>query len=398
MPRARFQEGSLLIVGEGPTAKYQVKYRVYDDLAGTSMQKKQIIGLVSKMSKRDANKRKQEIVTRGTLQLPEAVGVNRATMTLRQFYEDKYLPLKINWTQVSRDKTTYNIKTFVLPRFGDLALGDIDRFMIQEWLNNAFLGGMKLSTIRHHREWLSGILAVAFEEEFINRNPATKTVLPKDAEGPDHSIMSGEQLIMLLRSTTDARDKAILHVGTFCAPRPSELFGLSWKQFFPDAECFMIDQIADRGKLYQRTKNEVSKTNVTISPNTMKALIAWQKECPDTSPDALIFPSTNKNGRSKKGAPMDGSTWMQKKIQPTAKRLGIEVDVNFRLLRRTASTIMKDHGESTATVAAHLRHDPKTDEKVYQQPVPESVKRAVNDYEARVYAAKPNPPKLQLVK
>lgn len=39
MARTRFQEGSLIVVGEGATAKYAVRYRVYDDSNGTSVNK-----------------------------------------------------------------------------------------------------------------------------------------------------------------------------------------------------------------------------------------------------------------------------------------------------------------------------------------------------------------------
>lgn len=95
MARTRFQEGSLIVVGEGATAKYAVRYRVYDDSNGTSVNKQQIIGIVSKGTKREANKRKQEIFTSGTQQLPKALGGNKTAMTLRQFYEEKCLPFKI---------------------------------------------------------------------------------------------------------------------------------------------------------------------------------------------------------------------------------------------------------------------------------------------------------------
>jgi hypothetical protein len=35
---------------------------------------------------------------------------------------------------------------------------------------------------------------------------------------------------------------------------------------------------------------------------------------------------------------------------------------------------------------------------IYSKPIPESVKVAVNDYEDRVFAARPKPPKLTRVK
>jgi hypothetical protein len=46
-----------------------------------------------------------------------------------------------------------------------------------------------------------------------------------------------------------------------------------------------------------------------------------------------------------------------------------------------------------------LRHaSPMTTATIYTTAIPESVKVAVNDYEDRVYAARPKPPKLKRVK
>jgi hypothetical protein len=69
MARARFQEGTLGIEGKGAAAHYYTRFRVYD-VDGNSKRKQVTIGLVSKMSKREANKRKAEIVALQTSQLP----------------------------------------------------------------------------------------------------------------------------------------------------------------------------------------------------------------------------------------------------------------------------------------------------------------------------------------
>jgi integrase len=93
------------------------------------------------------------------------------------------------------------------------------------------------------------------------------------------------------------------------------------------------------------------------------------------------------------------AVWLQKKVQPIAKALGVEFHVNFRATRRTASTLIQDNGDSLASAQSLLRHaSPLTTATIYTKPIPESVKVAVNDYEDRVYAARPKPPKLERVK
>jgi hypothetical protein len=87
---AAIAKGALITVGTGLKARYCVKYRVYD-VDGGFVQKKESIGLVSKMSKREANKKKAEIVTKGTSQLPQPVTGNKADMTFGDFYKDRFL-------------------------------------------------------------------------------------------------------------------------------------------------------------------------------------------------------------------------------------------------------------------------------------------------------------------
>jgi integrase len=227
--------------------------------------------------------------------------------------------------------------------------------------------------------------------------------MPAGAREPEQPVLTVEQLISLIDGLTYSKDKAIFLTGTFCAMRTSEIFGMPWRNFHESDEegqsYFLVDQIAYRGERYNRTKTDASKAKVPIAGRTLEALLQWRKESPDTSPDALIFPSTNRNGRSRKGAPMSPGTWLQKKVMPIAKALGITFHVNFRATRRTASTLIQENGDSLASAQSLLRHaSPMTMAIVYTKSIPESVKMAVNDYEDRVFAARPKPPKLTLVK
>jgi integrase len=291
---------------------------------------------------------------------------------------------------------------FLLPKFGQLILTDIDKVMVQSRLNS-LVADYSESTISHVRRKMVEVLEEAVEQEFINRNPASRTKMPAGAREPEQPVLTVEQLIGIIDRLRNAKDKAIFLVGTFCAMRPSEIFGMPWSNFHESDEegqsFFEVNQIAYRGKRHKRTKTKASKAKVPIAGRTLEALLQWKKECPDTSPDALIFPSSNKNGRSKKGAPMYPSTWLQKKVQPIAWALGIKFHVNFRATRRTASTIIQDNGDSLASAQSLLRHaSPMTTATIYTHPIPESVKLAVNDYEDRVYAARPKPPRLKRVK
>jgi integrase len=401
MARARFQEGTLGIEGKGAAAHYYTRFRVYD-VDGNSKRKQVTIGLVSKMSKREANKRKAEIVALQTSQLPAVLAAQKSEMLFETFYRERFLVMKSGWSEPHRQSFTFIMDRFVLPQFGTLAIGSIDKVQVQGRLNS-LTPTYSQSTIKHVRTKMVEVFEEALEQEFINRNPASRTSIPSGAREPEQPILTEAQLIGIIDKLTDARDKAIFLTGTFCAMRTSEIFGLPWSNFCESDEegqrYFMVNQIAYRGQRYKRTKNDASKSRLPIGARTLAAILQWKKESPDTSPDALIFPSTNKNGRSKKGAPMSPGIWLQKKIHPIAEKLEVPFKVNFRATRRTAASMVQEHGAALATAQSFLRHaSPNTTASVYSKPIPESVKVAVNSYEDLVYAARPKPATLRRVK
>jgi hypothetical protein len=92
MARERFQTGSLTI--EGKKKQYVTRFRVYHS-DGTSTQRKVVIGPVSSMTKRAAEKRRSEIVAEETQRLPQAAAkIERAEVPFQTFYEERFLPLK----------------------------------------------------------------------------------------------------------------------------------------------------------------------------------------------------------------------------------------------------------------------------------------------------------------
>ena len=400
MARARFQTGTLGVEGKGSRAHYFVRFRVYS-ADGNSKYKKAPIGLVSKMSKREAAKQKAAIVAKETSQLPVVLAAQRGDMLFEDFYTERFLPLKADWSKAHRKNFMWQMDNYVLPKFGKLAVGDVDKVMVQSHLNSLCPKYSK-SSIHHVREKLVSVFEEAVDQEFISRNPAKKTVIPEAARAPKKPTMTLEQLIQLIDVISNVRDKAMFLVGTFCAPRTSEAFGLSWGQFHHTEGSleayFLIDQIAYDGEILHTTKTEASKARVHIGPTTLAAILKLRSEAKDTSPDALLFGSTNKNGRSKKGAPMSAGIWLRRRIQPLADALGIPFKVNFRATRRTAATLVQEHGHSLGSAQGFLRHSsPNTTAGVYTISVPENVKIAVNDYEARVFAARKTA-KLTLVK
>ena len=406
MARARYQEGSMSVEGLGAKKiKYVVRFRVYD-AEGCFVKKKVTVGLVSKMSQREAMKRKAEIVAEHTSLPPKKVSdAKKAETKFEDFYNKRFLLLKTHWGEPHRVQFQWIMNTYVLPQIGEYPLNEIDKVTVQVILNS-HASKLSKNTISHIRRKIVEVLEEAVDQEYINRNPATKTEIPAEAAEPDETILTEKNLFDLIDGLLHARDRAIFAVGTFCALRTSEVFGLSWGAWHYDSDTgdnfFSITDTAYRGKRREgTTKTDASQARVTIPEMLVPLLLEWKAKCPDTSPRALMFPSTNLNGRSKKGAPMSPGTWLQKKVHPVAKAIGLDCYVNFRATRRTASTLIQAAGTPIADAQSHLRHaSAATTAKHYSKPIPEGVKRAVNDFADRVMShapAKKKKPRLRLV-
>ena len=84
------------------------------------------------MDKVQAKQKLREIIPRETKDVPPAL----VNVTLRWFYESRFLPQKEEqWKITSRRKTKRFITNYLLKRFGDFFLSDLDKFTLQTYLN-----------------------------------------------------------------------------------------------------------------------------------------------------------------------------------------------------------------------------------------------------------------------
>jgi integrase len=108
---------------------------------------------------------------------------------------------------------------------------------------------------------------------------------------------------------------------------------------------------------------------------------AWRKACPDTSPDALMFPTFGRGKRLGQPVPRSGKNFLRCRIRPVARKVGIPDHlITFQVMRRTLRTDMQMHGTQSI-----LRHASiKTTGDVYVQRIDRSVLEAVNSRTAAV--------------
>ena|SRR5215831_726276 len=121
--------------------------------------------------------------------------------------------------------------------------------------------------------------------------------------------------------------------------------------------------------------------SVHIPKKLAADLWLWKKQCPDSLPDAFIFPD-------KKDGVMDTGNYRKRILHKLARNLRLP-KLTFQVIRRSIATLAQKKG-TVKDVQGVLRHSrTATTTDVYMQEIPNSVRATVNAINAEL-RSKPN--------
>jgi len=353
--------------------------KVLDPNSGESKWKKQRVGILgakSQMTKRQAQDELGKIIaqkTGGTTQ-PRA---DERIVTLAWFTRNRFFPLRegSTWKQETAAIRKIEIEQDILAPLGDLPLAQIDKVLVQTHLNDL---AKKLSAARvqHARFYLKAIFEEAIEQDFVEKNPARKLVLPNLLRAADRTTLSWDQLRLVLASVP-LRDRILLTLDMTETFRPSELFALRWSGFDMDARTLTVTQTAYKGKLRDFGKTKKSLRTVHLPEGLANDLWLWKQECPDHSPEAFIFPNARKRNGAKKNGFIRTDNYRARVLKKLGEKLGL-AKLNFQVLRRTMATLAQTKGgiKDVQGVLGHSKAD--TTVNVYMQPIEAGVKQTLD--------------------
>ena len=134
----------------------------------------------------------------------------------------------------------------------------------------------------------------------------------------------------------------------FRAVRPSELFGLCWRDFNYDECQFVLRQTVYRGKLRNWGKTRKARRPVHIPKELADNLWLWKQESKHSEPDDFIFPN-----RLRKGGFIDPHN-ERRKMRKLGDELGLP-KLTFQVTRRTIATLGQRKG-TRKNIQGILRH------------------------------------------
>jgi len=380
--------------------KWYGKFRVYmRDQDGKEVERTRrvVLGLKSELRKHEAQEKLQTIIREENgLEKGDRVAFPQCddSVTFGWFVAERYLPMRRGqWRPATEQKTEFEINKYLVRSIKDEPLRRIGTFELQMILNR-LARTYSESIVKHAYVNLRSIMRMAQKLKFISDSPAEDTRMP-ETKAVDRPTMSAEQIVQLFNGIEDPHDLCLMSIGLFCATRTSETLGLQWKSY--TGETLIIHGTAYEGRLYEgKVKTDASRDAVPVPADIRLVIESWRQLCPDTSPEALMFPTYARNSRtgvrSGRHVPRQAKNFLKWRIWPIADMLGIPRKlVTFQVMRRTLGTDLQRYG-TMKDAQQILRHASiRTTANVYMQQIPASVVAAINSRTRAILATQRKP-------
>jgi integrase len=367
--RKRFQNGS---VKKSKDGRYWLGSWREDDGSGRRRQRTHILGKVGRMTKSKADAEMAKIVRpingRVALNAPPDI-------TMNDFVEKVYFPFySRKWKRLTAESRTTSIRHHILGAFGSRTVASLTRNELQQFLDKRKT--MAFTMVDHLRWDLKQIFDLAVAEDVIPRSPvyvsgAMLLFVPRGCGHPDRPTMNEKEVKKILE-LLDLRERVVVKLAVIAGMRVSEIFGLR------------------RGRVkegYVEIKERVCKRDVD-TPKTAKAvrlaalsaglqedLREWLSSSPDTGPDGWLFPSETLT------TPIGSENLLNRYIRPRLKKVGLDW-VEFRVMRRTHSSLMNARGVNPKLIADQQGHGLDVNLNVYTQSSVESRIEALQTLES----------------
>jgi integrase len=254
------------------------------------------------------------------------------------------------WIQAARTRCAHstlrdyqNAITFHLkPAFGEQLLSELSLSEIKAWMGGLAISAKRINNILVP---LRGVLADAFADELIDRNPAARIKnLKHRFEEPDP--LEPQEIARLLEACLGQVGN-LFQFAIWTGLRTSELIALEWGDIDWGRSVARIRRASVR-KQIKETKTDAGQRDVKLLPGAMEALERQKPFSLLRRGPIFLNPRTD--------APWETDGQIRKTAwQPAVRRAGIR-ERNPYQTRHTFASLCLTAGEDIAWVARQLGH------------------------------------------
>lgn len=256
------------------------------------------------------------------------------------------------------------LNTYLLPAFGQAAIGRIERGGVQGFVNKLTSDGLAPGTVRNVYACLRNALNTAVKLDWIKVNPCNNVDLPR-ARREEMLCLTADE-VRLLAEKIDPHYRVLVYVAAYTGLRAGELLALQRQ----DVDLLRgvvhvrralkdVDGVLEVGQV----KTASSRRSVTL-PASIKALLETHLSSAlpgGNGPTDLVFPS-------KTGKPIRHRLFMRRHFRPAVagrtEKDGTEspgalphkATLRFHDLRHTAASLAIHAGAHPLLVSKMLGH------------------------------------------
>jgi integrase len=379
--KKRFQYGSLFQRGKQNKVWVARWWEPTIDGEGNQLRirRSETLGSVAELSSR---RQAEQLLTRRMQRVNSDHCSSHSSRRFADFVRLDWGPVMLPTMKYATQKSyAYFLRVHLIPALGDLALREVSRERIQAMLNAKLAKALAWETVHHLQCALSKILGTAVEWGYIEANPVRMTRLPRRCRMNQKTVLTPEQLRMLLAKLPEpSRSLVLLLMVT--GLRIGELLALRWRNVDLEAALLRVEETVYEGH-FDEPKSMHSVRLIPLGPLALRLLKAKVAKIPFDA-EWLVF-------RSGRGTVLDRRTLLSQQLKPTAKALGLG-NVNWHLLRHSNATLHDSIGTPLGTVQALLGHSSsEITRQVYLHSLSADRRVAVEKLEALIIGPKSDP-------
>lgn len=358
--RKRHQKGSLTNVGGAWIAQW------WDN----GHRRKKTIGRRSELTKSEARLQLAQILS----PINARANLPSDQHNVTDFLANVYFPFyRRKWKSSTADCNEDRIRHHLLSEYSHRELGSIDRDELQTLLDRKAQQDFSFSTVDHLRWDLTQMFTMAVVEGYIQRNPAALLFTPREAVRPNKLRMAWKE-VKLLFSVLDLRELLVAKLAIIAGMRPGEIFALKWLQIKDDH--LEIVRRLYRGKL-DSPKTYRSVRKVALSAGLQALFNEWRSVSVELTGYQWVFPS------ERGVTPIAKDNCWRRYIAPKLHKAGLGW-VDFHVMRRTHSSLMREQNVDAKLVADQLGHSLDVNLNVYTETALRLRQQAANALELAI--------------
>jgi integrase len=275
-------------------------------------------------------------------------------------YAAQWLTLKPTLRPRTFELYEYLLRVHLLPELGELSLKQITSARVRTWYARLLQGGVSRSMAAKAYRLLRSILATAFEDELLARNPCVLRGAGSEraAERPVASVA----MVAALADAIDDRYRAMVLLAVWAGLRFGEAAGLERRDVDLDDQTVRIErqlqELKDGSHVVGPPKSDAGHRTIALPPHMVQDLERHLRWFVAADPSSRVFMSPD--GSSLRRSNLNRWAW-----QPACASVA-PVGFRFHDLRHTGNTLAASTRASTRELMARMGHSSPRAALIYQ--------------------------------